>query len=424
MNNLVFLPAHKIAKLIRDRQVSSVEVLEAHLAQINRQNPKLNAIVTLDTENSYKQAQKADQALVKGEIWGALHGVPVTIKDSLETKGLRTTSSYEPLANYIPKQDATVVARLRAAGAIILGKTNTPKLTGDFQTNSPLFGITNNPWNLDCTPGGSTGGGAAAVAAGLSPLEIGSDLGGSIRVPAHFCGIFGLKPTEYRVSTFGHIPELPGKPKTIRHLQHIGSLARSVEDLRLCLSVLENPDFEQHISRKERQIDRLQSCRYAWTKGFGEISVSVETKAALEKLALSLEDLGCCVEQHNPPNFDFTLAKEVYSKIISFEFALSQANQTEIEKEEQYFIALKNRDILISKIESFLTNWDVWLTPVVAIPAFTHRQSGEDMEIEGQKFPYLRAIGAYTTLFNLTGNPVAVLPLTKSQDGLPIGLQV
>ncbi|MEH1953259.1 MAG: amidase [Nostoc sp.] len=197
MNDLVFLAAHQLAKAIRDRQVSSVEVIAAYLSHIAQYNPTLNAIVTLDAENAIARSKAADQALAQGENWGVLHGVPVTIKDTLETKGLRTTSSYQPLADYFPKQDATVVARLRAAGAIILGKTNTPQLADNFQTNSPLFGRTNNPWNHECTPGGSTGGGASAIAAGLSPLELGSDIGGSIRVPSHFCGIFGLKPTEH-----------------------------------------------------------------------------------------------------------------------------------------------------------------------------------------------------------------------------------
>ena len=422
MNNLVFLPAHQIAQLIRERTVSSVEVLEAHLAQIALHNPQLNAIVTLDIENAYQRAKKADETLTQGNIWGGLHGVPITIKDSLETKGIRTTSSYEPLANYVPTQDATVVARLRAAGAIILGKTNLPKLTGDFQTNSPLFGRTNNPWNLEYTPGGSTGGGAAAVAAGLSPLELGSDLGGSIRVPAHFCGVFGLKPTEYRVSTFGHIPELPGKPKTIRHLQTIGPLARCVEDLRLCLSLIEEPQVQQdwllNIPKQEKMGENLRAYRYAWTVGFGNIPASTETKKSLEKLALTLEDLGCCIEEHNPPKLDFTIAKETYSEILSFEFGLSSVNQQQYEK------ALTRRERIIADLESFLSNWDVWLCPVVPISAFPHRQSGEPIEIDGKQFPYLRGIGAYTTIFNLAGNPVIVLPLTQSQQGLPIGVQV
>ncbi|MEH2149401.1 amidase [Nostoc sp.] len=429
MNDLVFLAAHQLAKAIRDRQVSSAEVIAAYLSQIAQSNPTLNAIVTLDAENAIALSKAADQALAQGENWGVLHGVPVTIKDTLETKGLRTTSSYQPLADYVPKQDATVVARLRAAGAIILGKTNTPQLADNFQTNSPLFGRTNNPWNHECTPGGSTGGGASAIAAGLSPLELGSDIGGSIRVPSHFCGIFGLKPTEHRVSTFGHIPELPGTPKTIRYLQTIGPLARSVEDLRLCLSLIEGPDPYQpevlSIPIQDNPLTTLQSYRYAWTEGFGDIPATAETKAALEKLASSLVDLGCYVEQHNqPPNFESNAVRNTYINIYDFELGLSQPDLTQTEQQQRYVTALTERETLIANMEGFLSDWDVWLCPVVPVPAFTHRQSGEPIEVDGQEFSYLEAIGAYTAIFNLTGNPAVVLPFTQSQEGLPIGVQI
>ncbi|MEH1969167.1 amidase [Nostoc sp.] len=418
-----------MANAIRDRQVSSTEVIEAYLSQIAQYNPGLNAIVTLDAENAIAQSKAADKALAQGENWGILHGVPVTIKDTLETKGLRTTSSYQPLANYVPKQDATVVARLRAAGAIILAKTNTPQLADNFQTNSPLFGRTNNPWNHECTPGGSTGGGASAIAAGLSPLELGSDIGGSIRVPAHFCGIYGLKPTEHRVSTFGHIPELPGTPKTIRHLQTIGPLARSVEDLRLCLSLIQCSELRQaevmSISQQANPVSTLQSYRYAWSEGFGNIPATAETKAALEKLASSLAALGCCVEQHNePPNFDSNAVRDTYLNIYNFELGLSQPDLTQIQQRQNYITALSERDTLIATMENFLSNWDAWLCPVVPVPAFTHRQPGEPIEVDGCEFSYLGAIGAYTTIFNLTGNPAVVMPFTQSQDGLPIGVQV
>ncbi len=292
---LTFLPAHTLAKIIRERHVSCEEVVTAYLQRISQYNPQLKAIVTLDTDKVYQQAKKCDQVLAQGNILG-------------------------PLANYIPQQDATVVTKLKAAGAIILGKTNTPKLTGDFQTNSPLFGRTNNPWNLDYTPGGSTGGGAAAIAARLSPLEIGSDLGGSLRVTAHFCGICTLKPTEHRVSTFGHIPELPGVPKRIKHLQNVGPLARSIEDLHLCLSIIEGVDIQQSWVKNFREIfdpiKSLKSFRFALIKGFGQIPVCSETNSALESLGLSLTELGCHLEKSQPNNNFSCLYLKKLQKIV------------------------------------------------------------------------------------------------------------
>lgn len=214
--NIVFATANQLAQMIREKEVSAVEVLEAYLKQIDKHNSKLNAIATLDAERAITRAKEADEALAKGENWGALHGVPITIKDTFETAGLRTTAGYKPLTNYLPHQDAIAVERLKAAGAVIMAKTNCPTLAADHQTNNLVFGRTNNPWNINYTPGGSTGGGAAAVAAGLSPLELGSDGGGSIRQPAHCCGIFGFKATDRLVPTLGHLPELPGYPPSSR----------------------------------------------------------------------------------------------------------------------------------------------------------------------------------------------------------------
>ena len=240
--SLVFIPAYQIAQMIRNKTVSTVEVMEAYLEQISKYNPHVNAIATLDEKMAINKAKKADKALAKGEIWGQLHGVPITIKDTFETAGLLTTAGYKPLKNYIPSQDATVVARLRQAGAIIIGKTNPAEMASDYQSTNDIFGRVNNPWNLDYTSGGSSGGSAAAIAAGFSALDLGNDTSGSTRQPAHFCGVFALKPTEHRLPTIGHIPEAPGMPKCIRQLMTVGSFARSLEDLKLCLSLTVGTD--------------------------------------------------------------------------------------------------------------------------------------------------------------------------------------
>jgi len=211
-SDLVFLPAHQLAQMIRDRVVCAIEVLDTHLTQIANYNSKLNAICTLDAEHARQRARQADEALASGESWGALHGVPITIKDTFETGGLLTTAGYKPLKDYIPKADATAVARLRAAGAIIIGKTNPAKLAADFQNTNDLLLCANNPWSLDCTTGGSSGGSAAAVAAGLSPLDLGSDIGGSIVSPVISAACLGLNPLiggYLRLVTFQRYRECP-----------------------------------------------------------------------------------------------------------------------------------------------------------------------------------------------------------------------
>jgi len=235
MDDLVFTSVQKLAETIRNRHVSATEVLDAHLAQIDRHNPRLNVIVTLNRDEARVRASQADAALARGELWGPLHGVPITIKDGFSTAGIRTTSGFPLWADHVPEVDAPVVKRLRTAGAILLGKTNLPILSMDAQTDNPIFGRTNNPWNLSRTSGGSTGG-AAAVAAGLTPLELGSDIGGSLRIPAHCCGIYSLKPSAYRLPGGGYHPNpepaLPdiGGPAQVGVF---GPLARSVDDLAL-----------------------------------------------------------------------------------------------------------------------------------------------------------------------------------------------
>ena len=220
MKDIVFSSTTQLAAAIRAGGVSATEVLEAHLAQIATNNPTLNAVVTMDAEQAHKRAREADEALARGEIWGSLHGVPFTLKDAHATAGMRTTTGFPPL-DHVPQADSTVTARLKAVGGILLGKTNVAMMLADYQTTNPIFGRTNNPWNIERTPGGSSGGAAAALAAGMTPFDIGTDLSASIRIPAHFCGVCGLKPTEQRVPLTGLIPGLP-TPRSVRIMSCIG----------------------------------------------------------------------------------------------------------------------------------------------------------------------------------------------------------
>lgn len=458
MTDLVFWPAHQLANAIRDRTISSTEVLAAHLRQIERHNSRLNAIVTLNAEQAIAQAKVADEALAKGEIWGPLHGVPVTFKDLFETAGLRTTFSFKPCANYIPRQDVEIVQRIRKAGAILLGKTNLPDRGADFQTNSPIFGKTNNPWNLNYTPGGSTGGGAAAIAAGLSPLDIGNDLGGSLRIPAHFCGIYGLKPTEHRVPYSQRV-----YPRKMRYMLGVGPMARSVEDLRLALSVIEGPDHQEWeispLTRTpftDRSEERHTPPKLIWAEQIGDVPVDAQTRAAIKTVVSKLEDQGWIMEAATPKTINFESLWQTFGELCGCQIGLVQndllrgAGRTIVNaippqilpdgpiaygvlrgitlSMSHYLYTLTQRDSFTQMMETFLAPWDGWICPVTPGPAFTHRSTQfwvrQSLEVGQQKIPYWTWGMSYTSPFNLTGNPVVTLPITISENGLPIGLQL
>ncbi|GAB6096290.1 amidase [Desulfatiferula olefinivorans] len=456
----VFLCAHEMAEGIRSGQFTSLELITACLDHIDVHNPALNAMVTLDREGALARARQADDARSRGEWWGPLHGVPVTIKDNVATCGMRTTSSMEKTAEYIPEADAPVVERLRKAGAIILGKTNLPALGMDYQTRSPLFGVTNNPWDLTRTPGGSTGGGAAAVAAGFTPLEIGNDIGGSIRIPAHFCGIYGLKPTEHRVPNTGLSPGLSDKPfRSIRHQLSIGPLARSIEDLKLCLSIIAGPDGHDpdvpDLPLSEPPKKALTDLKIAWIDTVGDVPVSAETQEALARFAAALAGAGCTIEKVSTPGLDVTSAWRTYGKLIDletgvysppvarfFQYLLGSSyrkNTPTISMAypmsyETYLTVLTRREEYMLAMDRFLSSYDALICPVHTTAAYPHIEADryfgpypiykKPFAVDGQTLPYMVANGAYTTLFNLTGHPVVVMPVGYDNDHLPIGIQV
>jgi amidase len=462
MTDLTFVPAHQLARMIRDRQVSAVEVLDEYLTQIAKHNSKLNAICTLDEENARARAKQADEALAGGENWGALHGVPVTIKDIFETAGLRTTAGYIPLKDYIPQQDATAVARLRSAGAVILGKTNVPELAGDFQSANVLFSRVNNPWNLDYTPGGSSGGSAAAIASGLSALDIGNDFGGSVRQPAHFCGVYGLKPTDRRISTAGMIPEVPGYPYCLRQMMTVGCLARSLEDIRLCFSLIAGADPRRPdvppIPLDTPSHQRLTDLKIAWMDEWPTVPVEPEIRSTLRTVIQKLVDTGVRTEQWLPQDFDLSQIWTLYGRMAAYVNNYAQPKDrytiqrslvllfrtaTQGDKAlrefgdfsrflpeflrptlKEYFQTLTERDRFTAQMDEALDPWDVWLLPVAATPAFTHRPSWSAVEVAGKSYPHGVANGAYTLPFNLSGHPAVVIPIGQTQTGLPIGMQI
>ena len=465
-SEIVFSTASQLANSIRGGEISATDVLEAHLDQIARHNPQVNCIATLNEEEARRSALEADAALGRGEVWGPLHGVPVTLKDSLETAGLRTTSSHPPLTNHVPREDSTIAARLRSAGAIILAKTNMSELAGDMQSNSPIFGRGNNPWDLTRTTGGSTGGGAAAVATGMSPMEIGSDGAGSIRHPAHFCGVFAINPTKFLVSGAGRLPPMPWDPtRGVRTFGSFGPLARSVEDLKLALSIIAGPDQREWkvppVSMAEPPSRPLEKLKFAWTDDFGGAPLSSETRSALGELAVKLQKMGCQVERTTPPGFDFEEAWRTFGEISGSEFSASTSTSMRILGRllapaiadvvgpwafkndpisratargrglgmRGYLEAQTRRDMLIEALERFLDERDAWLCPVAATQAFPHcsegtGRRGSSINVDGKKLPYWTANILHLTPFNLTGNPGVVLPLAQSKEGLPIGVQV
>jgi amidase len=457
MDELLFRSAGDLARAIRDRKASAGEVLEAHLRQIGAHNGPLNAVVTLDEAGARRRAREANDALARGELWGPLHGVPITVKDCFETAGLRTTCGFPPLKNHVPTEDATAVARLRAAGAVVMGKTNTAIFTADYQTDNPIFGRTNNPWDPSRTAGGSSGGSASAVAAGLSPLDLASDIAGSIRVPSHFCGIYGLKPTEHRVSSVGHIPDwyVPGMtPRGIvRHMGTYGPLARSVDDLQLALSLIAGPDPRRPevppaaTGEGPAPRPRLAGLRFAWTDRFGDLEADADTRDTLRRVAVELEGEGAHVERIEP-DIDFDRLWLAGGEIAGAEMAgpapfllrtmlrLKFRLMADRSPIRRGFIrgpglnaagllrALEQRDEAVRRMDEVFDDFDAWLCPVTATPAFSHRKTGRPIEVDGQPVSYFLAAGGFASTFNVSGNPVVVIPAGRSRDGLPIGLQV
>jgi Asp-tRNA(Asn)/Glu-tRNA(Gln) amidotransferase A subunit family amidase len=441
LSPLNFLSAVGMAEQIRKRKISPVELVDAHLAQIKKLNPKLNAFVEVDADRAQQAARDAERAVMQGKKMGLLHGVPVSIKSSLEVAGMHCESGTRLRAGFVAAQDAPLVARLRAAGAIVLGVTNTPELLMAWETDNLLYGRTNSPWELERTPGGSSGGEAAAIAAGMSAGGVGSDGGGSIRVPAHFSGICGLKPTPGRIPATGHYPVSAGPFASIGV---VGPMARTVADLKILFEVLQGPDVGDTcaapIPLRWPGNDEVKKLRIGYFEDDGRTPVTAETRAAVRTAAGALCSAGFQVDRFRPEGLE--AARQLWWKyfvvaggmLLRPMFKNRESDLSPILKQflewsasepahtgETLLDAWIQRDTLRAQFLAQMQRYPILLCPAAAIPAFRHGE--RSWTIEGKTVEYLDA-WSYTEFFNLLGNPGVVVPIGRSPEGLPIGVQI
>ena len=438
MDSLTYRSAVEMARMIREKKISPVELVQAHLDRIERLNPQLNAFVSVDSARALEAARKAEAAVMQSATVGPLHGVPVTIKSSIDVAGLRCEAGSKLRAGHIAEADAPLVARLKAAGAIVLGNTNVPEMLMAFETDNLLYGRTNSPWDLERTPGGSSGGEAAAIAAGCSAGGVGSDGAGSIRVPAHFSGICGLKPTPGRIPATGHYPPSLG-PFAL--LGVVGPLARTVADLQLLFEAIAGPDkgdaCAAPVPLRRLSEQELRKIRIGYFEDDGRTPVTPETRAAVRTAAEALKQQGFEVEPFRPEGLErarqllwlflgfgarMLLGKEFEGRASNQVPALMQyALQAPLLTAEELLNAWMERDQLVIGLAEQMEKFPVLLCPVCAVPAFRHGERA--WTINGQSISYLDAM-SYTPWFNLLGNPGVVVPVGRSPEGLPIGVQV
>ncbi len=429
MSELIYASVVALAKAIKAKKISSVEIVQACLKRIDEVNPKLNAVVQLRADEALAEARAADEALARGESRGILHGIPMTIKDSFDTARVISTGGTLGRKNFVPEKDATIVTRLKNEGAILLGKTNTPELTLDFETDNVIYGRTNNPYDLERSSGGSSGGAAAIIASGGAPFDIGSDYGGSIRLPAHFCGIAGIKPTSGRVPRTGHI--VPFAIGATDAYQAVGPLARTVDDLVLLLGIIAGPDWIDptivpmpRVNPDDVDLSRL---RVAFYTDNGAATPTPEIMQTVKEVAKSLEGHVASVAEDRHQRMEETwdlwtslnVADGGFGTREILEKAGTEPSPRRLRSAEaevtgrEFGRLLREMDLFRSQMLGFMANYDVMICAANANVAIPH----------GTLMDHFAGF-SYTATYNLTGWPGAVVRAGTSPEGLPIGVQI
>ncbi|MGQ4277300.1 amidase [Pseudidiomarina sp. E22-M8] len=445
-----YLPATEIARQINSGQLSSAVITEHYLSRIEQYNPQLNAFVDVYADTARAAATQRDQQ--PRDQFGPLHGVPISVKECYQVKDTRTTLNYPPLRNFVADSTSFLVQRLVDAGAILLGKTNVPTLLADAQTFGPLYPTCNNPHDLNRTPGGSTGGGAAALAADMCALELGSDIGGSIRNPSHFCGLYGLKPTENGHPNDGHTPPFPSQQLGFSIMNSTGPLARSAADLKLAYDVLYAPDWQQRLYLPLEGTQAIKSNLAEYRFGYlnnlmglqGGQAVSKAMQATKNKLELAGAEVRAVAIDHKLARELLTLWVELFGfsvgqtlswpirKLFYWQFRgllknsslpATTALKTGLSLDfKAYSRALKRRQELVTEVQRCYSGVDVVISPTCLGPAFPHNPKHKAIALDGDQIPYVDYCFPYVALNNLTGQPVLTVPTGAGTQDLPIGL--
>ncbi len=444
----IYKSATELAAMIRDKKATSVEIVQEHINLIKNNNYKTNAFVWLFEQEALSAAKKADEKVAKGEPLGLLEGVPVSIKEEFAVKGKPFTWNAEMFQGVVAQKNAGVVDAMISEGAIIVGTTNVPKMLFDIQTFGEIYPTANNPYDLARTPGGSTGGGAAATASGFAPIALGGDFGGSIRIPAAFCGLYGLKTTDGSMTDFGGSPGEPGNPK-YRRMMVAGPIARTVDDIDLAWNAIMNKWPEQKAKMLEPK-GELKDYKVAyldeWKFGSDKVVVSKDIKDKLKSFTDVLSSNHVSITADQPPEFERMVAMHrmlgIYTMFEKVPWLLRQlvirdfksADNHRIDMSEvydrmsdmdttKYDDILRRHDALRDQMEAFLSKYDFLIMPVATTPAFKHNPEHKPISIDGTNVDYWDNF-LYPVVFNATGHPALTIPLGLNAEGIPIAVQV